>query len=28
VVLDGTEPGRIADAVAGEFDGTEVVPDE
>ena len=28
VVLDGTEPGRIADAVAGEFDGTEVVPDD
>ncbi|MFQ3320036.1 MAG: uridylate kinase [Natronomonas sp.] len=28
VVLDGTEPQRIADAVAGEFDGTEVVPDE
>lgn len=28
VVLDGAEPGRIADAVAGEFDGTEVVPDE
>jgi uridylate kinase len=28
VVLDGTEPERIADAVAGEFDGTEVVPDE
>ena len=28
VVLDGTDPARIADAVAGEFDGTEVVPDE
>jgi uridylate kinase len=28
IVLDGTDPGRIADAVAGEFDGTEVVPDE
>lgn len=28
VVLDGAEPGRIADAVAGEFDGTEVVPDD
>ncbi|WP_254840000.1 UMP kinase [Natronomonas marina] len=28
VVLDGTDPERIADAVAGDFDGTEVVPDE
>jgi uridylate kinase len=28
VVLDGTDPGRVADAVAGEFDGTEVVPNE
>lgn len=28
VVLDGTEPGRIADAVAGDVDGTDVVPDE
>lgn len=28
VVLDGTEPDRIADAVAGEFEGTEVVPDD
>ncbi len=26
VVLDGTEPSRIADAVAGDADGTEVVP--
>lgn len=28
VVLDGTEPSRIAEAVAGDADGTEVVPDE
>ncbi|WP_178918073.1 UMP kinase [Natronomonas gomsonensis] len=29
VVLDGTDPDRIADAVAGDdFDGTEVVPNE
>jgi len=28
VVLDGTDPERIAAAVAGEFDGTDVVPDE
>ena len=29
VVLDGTDPDRIAAAVAGDsFDGTEVVPDE
>jgi uridylate kinase len=28
VVLDGTEPARIADAVAGVVDGTDVVPDE
>ena len=27
VVLDGTDPGRIADAVAGEVVGTEVSPD-
>ncbi len=27
VVLDGTDPSRIADAVAGDADGTEVVPD-
>jgi uridylate kinase len=27
VVLDGTEPSRIAAAVAGDADGTEVVPD-
>jgi uridylate kinase len=27
VVLDGTEPGRIAAAVAGNVDGTEVFPD-
>ncbi len=27
VVLDGTTPSRIADAVAGDVDGTEVVPD-
>ena len=26
VVLDGTEPSRSADAVAGDADGTEVVP--
>ena len=26
VVLDGTDPSRIADAVAGDADGTEVVP--
>jgi uridylate kinase len=28
VVLDGSEPPRIADAVAGDADGTEVRPDE
>ena len=28
VVLDGSEPSRIADAVAGDADGTEVRPDE
>lgn len=28
VVLDGNDPGRVADAVAGDFEGTEVVPDE
>ncbi len=28
VVLDGNEPRRVADAVAGDFDGTEVIPDE
>jgi uridylate kinase len=28
VVLDGTEPSRVADAVAGAGDGTHVVPDE
>ncbi len=28
VVLDGTEPSRVADAVAGQVDGTDVVPDE
>ena len=29
VVLDGTDPDRIADAVAGDdVDGTEVVPNE
>lgn len=28
VVLDGSEPSRIADAVAGDADGTEVHPDE
>jgi uridylate kinase len=28
VVLDGTEPSRIAAAVDGDADGTEVVPDE
>ena len=28
VVLDGSEPSRIADAVAGDADGTEVHPNE
>lgn len=28
VVLDGSEPSRIAAAVAGEADGTEVLPNE
>ena len=28
VVLDGSEPSRIAAAVAGDADGTEVLPDE
>jgi len=28
VVLDGSEPSRIADAVGGDADGTEVRPDE
>lgn len=27
VVLDGTDPSRITSAIAGEADGTEVVPD-
>lgn len=27
VVLDGTDPGNVADAVAGEHDGTDVVPE-
>ncbi len=27
VVLDGTEPSRVAAAVAGDADGTEVIPD-
>jgi uridylate kinase len=28
IVLDGTDPQRVADAVAGEHDGTEIVPPE
>jgi uridylate kinase len=28
VVLDGTEPSRVAEAAAGAVDGTDVVPDE
>ncbi len=26
IVLDGTDPERIADAIAGDHDGTEIVP--
>jgi uridylate kinase len=26
IVLDGTEPERIADAIAGDHDGTEILP--
>ena len=28
VVLDGTDPSRVTDAVAGDVDGTDVVPDD